>query len=55
VFVKLDPDLVDLLVNYDQFVCRNCGAGCSVPIGETPDACRTCGGTVFRNLDEEEH
>jgi DNA-directed RNA polymerase subunit RPC12/RpoP len=52
--IPLDPELVDLLQNYDQFVCRNCGRGCSVPMGDTPEACPQCGGTTFDNVDAPE-
>ncbi len=48
--VLLDEDLVDMLLNYDQFFCRNCGQGCSVPVANIPDVCRKCGGTTFQSI-----
>ena len=53
--IPLSPELMDMLMNYDQFWCNTCGQGCSVPTGETPESCRKCGGTTFTNIDDVPH
>ena len=51
--IVLPPDLIDWLLNYELFNCRNCGQGVSVATNETPDCCARCGGTTFEKVDED--